>query len=115
MIKEQIGELMRAIDTQGGATREKEVVKNLVASAAKYIDIVVRQGVTIQAEKDQEMLASIDQNRSRVHDSLISQIAIVNRLCAKYGITEIYQGADERRAKGDFAMELITSYFLDRI
>jgi hypothetical protein len=113
-IKDQINALLQAIDAQGGPAREKEVIGNLVAQASKYIDIVVKQGFTAQAGESQEELIRIDQSRTRAHNSLISQIDIVNRLCEKYGLEPVYNGPDERRIKGDWAVDMINEYFRAR-
>lgn len=97
-------------------TREINLLKNLVTTAVKYVDIVVNQGMTLQSQRnDLIALEEIDTKRSRIHDSLISQISVVNRLCEKYGVATIYEGPDDRRSKGDFALQLVQSYFEDRI
>jgi len=113
-IKDQISALLQTIDAQGGPAREKEVIGNLVAQASKYIEIVVKQGLAAQADESQEELISIDQSRTRAHNSLMSQIDIVNRLCEKYGLETVYTGPDERRIKGDWALEMIIEYFRAR-
>lgn len=110
-IKDQLNVLIQAIDAQSGPAREKEIIGNLVAQASKYIEIVVKQGFAAQAGQSQEELIRIDQSRSRAHNSLISQIDIINRLCEKYGLEPVYTGLDERRAKGDWAMKMVLDYF----
>jgi hypothetical protein len=114
IIKDQINTLLQAIDSQGGPAREKEVVGNMVTQASKYIEIVVRQGFAAQAGEGQEEMIRIDQSRTRAHNSLISQIDIVNRLCEKYGLEPVYTGPDQRRIKGDWALEMINDYFRAR-
>ncbi|HHV15183.1 MAG TPA: DUF3232 domain-containing protein [Gelria sp.] len=124
-IKQRINALLRAIDAEDAEeslkNRKKSIVQNLLESAVKYIDIVIKQGITIQINEGNsdretiEELVGIDQSRSRIHDSLIGQIAVVNRMCSQYGLDPIYQGKDTRIDKGDFALELIIAYFQDRI
>lgn len=125
-IKHKINTLLQAIDSEIGVeevlkNRKRNQVKKLSEIAVKYLEIVVKQGIAIQidgssGDRDNiEELGSIDQSRSRIHDSLIGQIAIVNRLCENYGLDQIYGGGDARRDKGDFAMELINDYFRNRI
>ncbi len=124
-VKQRINTLLQVIDAEDAEeslkNRKKSIVQNLLESAVKYIEVVIKQGITIQIKEGYsdretiEELAGIDQSRSRIHDSLIGQIAVVNRMCSQYGLAPIYQGKDTRRDKGDFALTLVTAYFTDRI
>ena len=119
-IKEHIEILSAALmsrDQESRLTaREKELINNLVKAAAKYVDIVVQQGISIQlGEDDPSTLEHLDSRRSRAHDSLIAQINIVNRLCTKYRVSHLYKGSDDRRSQGDFALEIISEYFRERL
>ncbi|HPR94118.1 MAG TPA: DUF3232 domain-containing protein [Syntrophomonadaceae bacterium] len=117
--KERIGNLLAAIGARNQdpvlAARERAVIEKLIKTAAKYIEIVANQVILIQGgEADARTLADVDTARSRTHDSLIAQINIINRLCEKYGVPYVYEGDDDRRSKGDFALQLINEYFRDR-
>jgi hypothetical protein len=124
-IKQRVSSLIKAIDADKSEEtlkiRKKLMIKNLLESSLKYVDIVVIQGVEIQlddgASNQQRLqeLASIDQNRSRTHDSLISVINAVNRMCVHYEVAPIYQGKENRRDIGDFALEIVGEYFGDRL
>jgi hypothetical protein len=125
-LKQEIGLLINAVNAEAGvdeAIKKRKIVliANLLESAQKYIGIVVKQGFLLQVHEGAngrdilEELAVLDKSRSRTHDSLIHQIAIVNRLCEKYGLEPIYKGGDARRDKGDFALELVNDYFRERI
>ena len=125
-IKQEIGQLINAVNTEAGTDvvinkREIALIANLLESSQKYIGIVVKQGLLLQVNNGTsdrdilEELANLDKSRSRLHDSLIQQIAIVNRLCEKYGLEPIYKGGDARRDKGYFALELVNDYFRERI
>ena len=62
----------------------------------------------VGGEADQEtarQLVEIDNSRSRIHDSLIAQIQIVNRLFDKYGLEPLYQGGESRNEKGRLCCE----------
>ena len=124
--KHQMRLLLDSINFDAGADeiiKKKKIalITKLLGTANKYIEIVVKQGILLQINEGTsdrnilEDLASMDKNRSHIHDSLINQIAIVNRLCAEYKLEPIYNGKEERRYKGDFALKLITDYFQDRI
>ena len=91
-IKQQIRILLNSInsDTDADDTikkRKMASINKLLETANKYIAIVVKQGILLQlnegiSDRDiLEDLASLDKSRTRIHDSLINQIAIVNRLC----------------------------------
>jgi hypothetical protein len=101
--------------------RKKLMIKNLIESSLKYIQIVVIQGVEMQlddgagAPQRLQELAFIDQNRSRTHDRFISEINAINRMCTQYELAPIYQGKEYRRDIGDFALEIVEEYFGDRL
>jgi hypothetical protein len=125
-LKQEIGLLINAVNAEAGVDevikkREIALIANLIESSQKYIGIVVRQGLLLQVNEGSsdrdalEELANMDRSRSRIHDSLIKQIAILNRMCEKYGLQAIYKGGETRRDKGDFALELVNDYFQDRI
>lgn len=125
-LKENIALLINAVNAEPGIDeaikkREVDLIASLLESCQKYIRIVVKQAFMLQyyegiSERDVlEELVNIDQSRSRAHDSLIKQLAIINRMCEKYGLEPIYKGEDSRREKGDFALELINDYFRGRI
>lgn len=124
-IKQRMKILMQAIDgdtaKEAIKVRKKLMVKKLLENCLKYVDVVVVQGLELQLDdgaSDQQRLqelTSIDQNRSRTHDSLISLITAVNRMCVQYEIAPIYQGGQNRRDIGDFALDIVGEYFRDRI
>lgn len=118
-LKEHLGWLIVTIEEQqddGLRERKMDLIKNLVTAAVKYVDVCVNQTATLQSGIiDNKVFEEIDVRRSRAHDSLIAQIGIINRLCDKYDIAAIYEGPDDRRSKGDFALDLVRSYFQDRI
>lgn len=90
-LKQEIGQLINVVNTETGVEeaikkREIALIANLLESSQKYIGIVVKQGLLLQVHEGTsdrdilEELASLDRSRSRIHDSLIHQIAITNRL-----------------------------------
>jgi hypothetical protein len=124
-LKQKIGLLINAVNEGAGTDeaikkREIALLANLLDSCQKYIGIVVKQGLLLQVHQGTsdrdilEGLADLDRNRSRLHDSLIKQIAIINRMSEKYSLEPLYKGRDDRREKGDFALELINEYFRER-
>ncbi|HAA09522.1 MAG: hypothetical protein ACOX6F_05985 [Syntrophomonadaceae bacterium] len=124
-IKQRVESLIEAIESDKSEekikVRKKLMIKNLLESSLKYVHIVVIQGVEMQLDDGAgnrqrlQELASIDENRSRTHDSLISVLNAVNRMCAQYELAPIYQGKDNRRDIGDFALEIMEEYFRERL
>lgn len=124
-IKQRVESLIEAIESDKSEekikVRKKLMIKNLLESSLKYVHIVVIQGVEMQLDDGAgnrqrlQELASIDENRSRTHDSLISVLNAVNRMCAHYELAPIYQGKDNRRDIGDFALEIMEEYFRERL
>ena len=47
-------------------------------------------------------------------DALIATVNSVNSFCDSHGVPHIYTGGTERRAYGDFAMELVADIFEKR-
>lgn len=125
-LKQAISLLINAVNVEAGideAIRKREIalIANLLESAQKYIGIVVKQGFLLQVNEvtsDRDLLeelATLDKSRSRTHDSLISQITIINRLCTTYGLEPLFQGGEGRMEKGNFALELVNAYFQERV
>jgi hypothetical protein len=100
--------------------QESTLVQRFIAQCLKYQEIVVNQVLASQLLFDDDSLeirqeiARVDENRFRIHDSLIAQLNAVNRLCSKYGVKPLYEGSEDRREKGDFALETITENFKAR-
>ena len=57
---------------------------------------------------------STDRTRSNDHNAFISSVDAVNKICDAHGVPRIYTGSTERRAYGDFAMELVADIFAKR-
>lgn len=121
---EHIQLLINAIQTDSDESLKRQklaLINKLLEAACKYITIVTQQSIQLQINQGTtdrvilEMLADMDKSRSRIHDSLIGQIAAINRLCVANGLEPIYSGSDDRREKGDFAMQLIADYFKERL
>ncbi|HEX3012332.1 MAG TPA: DUF3232 domain-containing protein [Syntrophomonadaceae bacterium] len=125
-MNEKIQQLLNAIEQDRSISaeikeRKKVHVISLVEKAVLYVEKVVKQSAQIQMTAGQqdrdtmETLAKMDASRSIAHDSFIAEINIVNRFCAEYSINAVYEGKNERRQQGDFALQLVTQYFCDRI
>jgi len=121
MYREKIINLIEVLQKQDNADQKIAMVYRLLETAGRYVTVVCEHMWKAQmqlwdnsAEYSQEV-AEIDQKRTQVHNSLISLIKSVNRLCENNGLPRLYEGADERRQMGDFAFELVEEYFRNRI
>ena len=73
------------------------------------------KGSTIEGEEYRNTVSSLDKNRSLAHNSLISDVTAMNRLCTKAGIEPVYKGnIDNRIEVADFAKEIATELFEKR-
>jgi len=121
MHKEKIINLIEALRTQDNAQQKIAMVYRLLETANRYIAVVCEHTWKLQMQRwnnsieHSQEVAEIDKKRSLVHNSLISLINSVNRLCENSGLPRLYDGEDERRQMGDFALELVEAYFRDRV
>ena len=121
MHKKKIVKLIETLQTQDNAQQKIAMVYRLLETANRYVAAVTEHTWKLQmqiwdnsVEHSQEV-AEIDKKRTQVHNSLISLINSVNRLCENNSLPRLYDGEDERRQMGDFALELVETYFRDRI
>jgi len=105
-----------------------ELILDMVNSCAEYVQIVsdmestnailstkdiVNAGVISKDSLNQ--INDLDRNRTDVHNAMIASVNSVNRLCELEGLPLIYTGDSQRRHYGDFAQEVVNSYFNDRL
>ena len=92
----------------------------MLNNAAEYVRAVVAMEVVaariadFDDEEFRDERESTDRARSRAHDSLISSVNTVNDICDSHNFPRIYTGGAQRRAYGDFAMELVAEIFAER-
>lgn len=100
---------------------ERSLVEKMICSAAEYLLAVTVMETTrrnVAGYHDEQWKAqreSTDRARTAAHDSFISMVNIVNRICSKYGLLPVYRGDEARRAYGDFALEVVTEIFTKRV
>ena len=92
----------------------------MLNNAADYVRSVVAMEVVaarvadLDPEDFKEESESTDRTRSNDHNAFISSVDAVNKICDAHGVPRIYAGGTERRAYGDFAMELVEDIFEKR-
>ena len=112
MLCKQINEL-----TQVCSDAEKKLVQKMIWEAADYVQAVIRMVTTdhnvagLDTQQWKADRQTTDKARTVAHDSLISMVNIVNRICARHEKPLIYQGSESRKEYGDFAIELVRAYY----
>lgn len=119
-IKNKVNALLEKIKDDADKT---SLVRDMIDSCANYVDTVVNMENAInvyrfRAEDPSElrvMIQRLDQTRRIVHNALISNVRIVDRLCKMEGVEPIFGGSDEDRlAVAEFAKRVVDEYFEDR-
>ena len=99
---------------------ERFKISLMLNNAADYVRSVVAMEVVAARVEDfdpdefKEERESTDRTRSNNHNAFISSVDAVNKICDAHGVPRIYTGSTERRAYGDFAMELVADIFAKR-
>jgi len=119
-IKNKVNALLEKIKDDADKT---SLVRDMVDSCANYVDTIVNVENAInvyrfRVEDPSElrvMIQQLDQTRRIVHNALISNVRIVDRLCKMEGVEPIFGGSDEDRlAVAEFAKRVVDEYFEDR-
>jgi len=119
-IKNKVNALLEKIKDDADKT---SLVRDMIDSCANYVDTVVNMENAInvyrfRVEDPSElrvMIQRLDQTRRIVHNALISNVRIVDRLCKMEGVEPIFGGSDEDRlAVAEFAKRVVDEFFEDR-
>ena len=112
---QQINTLVSLCDEE-----ECECIEEMIISAGNYVQAVTEMETKAlnfakrTGDDFRSIVSAADSRRTNVHNGLISNVNIVNRICAMHGLPEIYTGDSERRHYGDFAQELVNEIFNQR-
>ena len=99
---------------------ERYRIALMLNNAADYVRSVVVMEVVAAKVQDfdvddyKEMRESTDRTRSNDHNTFIDSVKRVNAICDAHGVPHVYNGSDQRREYGDFAMELVAEIFAGR-
>lgn len=99
---------------------ERYLIEKLLENAADYVRAVIIMEASasnvqgLDGEEFRQDRQSTDRSRTYAHNAFISSVDSVNRICDKYQLPRIYTGSTERRAYGDFALQLVTDIFENR-
>ena len=114
-LMEQLNALTQVCDED-----ERALIEEMILNAGDYVQAVIdteskrinyagREGESLR-----KVFEDADSRRTIVHNSLISMVDTVNKLCQLHELPAIYTGDSQRRHYGDFALQLVTDIFKDR-
>lgn len=118
-IKERINALLEVVKDDAD---QISLVKNLISSCSHYVDVVVNTENSINIARFKindpadyrEYVQQLDKSRRIAHETVISNVHIVDRLCKLNKVEPIYGGEDDRLAIADFAKQVVDEYFEER-
>ena len=99
---------------------ERYRISLMLNYAADYVRSVVVMEVVAAKVQDlddedyKDMRESTDRTRSNDHNTFIDSVKRVNEICDAHGVPRIYNGSEQRREYGNFAMELVADIFAER-
>ena len=99
---------------------ERALIEEMVINAGDYVQAVInteckRINYTNRGgDEFRKAFSEADSRRTIVHNSLISMVDTVNKLCQLHDLSPIYTGDNQRRHYGDFAQKLVNEIFDER-
>ena len=103
-----------------GIEDDKIAIEDVIKSAAAYVQIVTEMEMFAgnimgrSGDEYKSVVSEADAKRSNIHNGLIGNVNMLNRICDLYSLPHIYTGDEERRHYGDFAFELVKEIFEER-
>lgn len=71
--------------------------------------------ITIDSDVYKERFQLLDKARSNIHNGIIRNIKLINKICREDGYEVLYNGDEENRYEiGDFTGEIIHTIFINR-
>lgn len=120
MYKEKIADLVSRLHSKG-ELESIELVTEMLKICGAYIQRVnVIEALLISRpskdpEKYRQMVTELDKQRSDTHNSLISSITVLNRLCKTADMQPIFEGDTKNRVEvAEFALKVVNEFFNDR-
>ena len=100
---------------------ERKMIEEMIISAADYVHAVTVMETKVtnyfgrSSNEKLEAVATSDSWRTGRHESLMTKVNIINRICTNHDMAPIYTGGSHRRQYGDFALRLVKEIFTGRI
>lgn len=129
---DEIESLLNAVGTSPRAAEEKEAdfdsIDGCITGYTDYHNEAVNQGRLITMAKFRfdddrfaDYISALHEKRKSLHEGMIAKTIVLNGLCTKYGVPEIYQGKldtvkgrsddDTRFGVAEFAERLCYDFF----
>ena len=99
---------------------ERDMIELMLHCAADYIrdtiykETAIRNIVGFKSNEARSVVRLTDSACETRMDAFIATVNAVNGCCDAHGVPRIYLGSTDRRAYGDFAMELVADIFAKR-
>lgn len=121
MYRERINEIIKTL-SESEDLDCLDLVEDLIDSASEYVRRVNLLEIAIMVgkynkdgEEYRDNIEKLDKLRSTAHNSLISNVKIINRLCRKYNLPVLFIGNEEKRIEvAEFAQQVVAELFATR-
>lgn len=121
MYREKINEFIRAI-SESDDRECLDLMEDLISSASDYVRRVnvLEIGLMVgkynkDGDEYKEYIEKLDKLRSNAHNSVITNVKIINRLCRNNNLEPIYSGNEEDRIEvAEFAQQVVEELFSTR-
>lgn len=121
MLRERFEELTKKLSIMGDDML-LESVKFAIDSCGNYVEavnameaVLTVQRFRLEPDEFREAVSEADKRRRNIHNGLIANVTILNRVCVMAEVEKIFQGdTEDRLAIADFAMEVTTEMFATR-
>jgi 26S proteasome regulatory complex component len=121
MYREKINEFIRII-SESDDRECLDLMEDLISSASDYVRRVnvLEIGLMVgkynkEGAEYRDYIEKLDKLRSNAHNSVITNVKIINRLCRKNDLPMIYQGNEEDRIEvAEFAQKVVEELFSTR-
>lgn len=118
MLREKFNELVSKLNDKDML----ESVNYAIESCGQYIEAVNAMEATLTVQRFRldpdefrDKLSEADKRRRNIHNGLIANVTILNRICKMVGVDPIFAGDVESRLEvADFAMQVTTEMFETR-
>ena len=97
------------------------MIQNALHNFTSYTKIIADEEVFVMTEKSsldtkdfQERVVALDRQRRSIHNTLINDVKLFNRLSEMNGLKPFYEGSDAREEIGKVAFEWIRATFRRR-
>lgn len=120
MYKEMLAELASKINSSESLYKNEdiEIIEQYPNKCAVYIEKVTAMETAIntarfrmEPDEYREYITELDRSRKIIHDALISDTKLLNKICQIYGYPEIFTGnLNDRNEIAEFAKKIVDEF-----